>query len=120
MPVPLPGSVPLADVSATDSCKMSLSHQNLCYEGCPCCCDMCREMIAQPESRVDFAMAEALALGTLALHRSAKAKRTATRDSSQHQDASLHDFPEVTDPLPDAARAGALHPASCWLFLVIT
>ncbi|KAK9809577.1 hypothetical protein WJX73_003787 [Symbiochloris irregularis] len=65
-----------------------------------------RAMVADSDSRVDFAMAEALALGTLALHRSARAKRTALRDSSQHHDASLHDFPEVAESLPDAAREG--------------
>ena len=68
----------------------------------------CRDMVAGPDSRVDFAMAEALALGTLALHRSASPKRSQSKLPGQNSAVDMHlgTFPEAADAPPDAARAG--------------
>ena len=67
-----------------------------------------RNMVTDPASRVDFAMGEALALGTLALHRSASPKRSQRELPEQESaiDTHLRTFPEASTVLPDGARAG--------------
>lgn len=77
--------------------------------------ESCRDMVSSPTSRVDFAMAEALAFGTLALFRSAGPKPgPPAHDSSllsQRPGAELDAQPPAARAAhagdsPEAARAG--------------
>lgn len=102
----------IATVAHSATCSMGARHG---FGGCllrrqegsksPSRCTICRKMVEGAASRVDFAMAEVLAFGTLLLHRGLVAETSNAETSGAATDGAAPD-PEGQLSPDDAAAAG--------------